>query len=521
MTVAKIFVLLSFLACTCKGSKVLVVFPVTSRSHSTLGNSIVNILLDAGHQVNYVTPFPLKTNHTRLTCTDISSVLQELPDSVRLNLAEISKTKGSHWVLPMGYMFASQALRHPAVQTLLNDTSKSFDVIVAEWLYSGLLAPLAAVYGCPLVWYASSDVSWQSLRMVHEASSPAYSVDPQSLRLPILPFTTGEKVHQLMLQVYLNAWIYYFTNYVELPAYREIYAGPLQLRGKTLPEYESLVYNASFLLINSHPPLGQNIPLPRNAKYVGGHHISLTRKPLPKDLQKLLDESKKGVIYFSLGSIIQGKDLPENMKRELIEYFGQLEQTVLWKIEEQLADLPQNIHILDWAPQDSILEHPNTVLFITHGGLMSVTEATHHGVPIIGIPMFGDQFVCVDLVTHRGCGIRVDFNNEMPSKIREAVNEILGNQSYSINAKHASSLFRRRPASPQKELLHWVELVADTRGAAFLRSPAVDISTWKKLNLDILLVILLLVWFLSKVIKVIKAHLGDQNTRENLEKKNE
>ncbi|CAG5010942.1 unnamed protein product [Parnassius apollo] len=521
MAISKIFLLLSFLSFTCKGSNVLVVFPVTSRSHSNLGDSIVNILLDAGHQVNYVTPFPLKTNHTRLICTDISSVLKESPDTARPNLEHLSQPKGSHFVLPMGKLFASQALRHPAVQTLLNDTSKTFDVIIADWLYSGLHAPLAAVYGCPLIWYSSSDINWQSLRMVHEASSPAYSVDAQTRRVPTLPFTIGEKAHQLMLQVYLSAWIYYFTNYVDEPAYREIYAGPLQLRGKTLPEYESLVYNASLLLINSHPPLGQNIPLPRNAKYVGGHHISLTRKPLPKDLKKLLDESKKGVIYFGLGSIIQGKDLPENVKRELIEFFGQLEQTVLWKIEEQLADLPQNVHILDWAPQDSILEHPNTVLFITHGGLLSVTEATHHGVPIIGIPIFGDQFVNVDLATRSGCGIRVDFNNELPSKIRKAVNEILSNQSYSINAKHASSLFRRRPASPQKELLHWIELVADTRGAAFLRSPAVDISTWKKLNLDILLVIVLLVWFLLKVMKVIKAHLGDQNTGENLVKKNE
>ncbi|CAK1582396.1 unnamed protein product [Parnassius mnemosyne] len=521
MTVSKIFLLLSFFACTCKGSNVLVFFPVPSRSHSSLGNSIVNILLDAGHQVTCVTPFPLKTNHTRLTYTDISSVVQEATDSARINVAELSKPKGSHWVLPMGYNFASQALRHPAVQTLLKDTSKTFDVIIAEWLYSGLLAPLAAVYGCPLIWYASSDVSWQSLRMVHEASSPAYSVDAQSLRVPALPFTIGDKAHQLILQVYLSAWIYYFTNYVELPAYREIYADPLQLRGKTLPEYESLVYNASFLLINSHPPLGQNIPLPRNAKYIGGHHIGLTRKPLPKDMKKLLDDSKKGVIYFSLGSILQGRDLPEHMKRELIEFFGQLEQTVLWKLEEQLAGLPQNVHILDWAPQDSILEHPNTVLFISHGGLMSVTEATHHGVPIIGIPMFGDQFVCVELVTHRGCGIRVDFNNELPSKIREAVNEILGNQSYSINAKHASTMFRRRLVSPQKELLHWVELVADTRGAAFLRSPAVDISTMQRLNLDILLVIVLLVWFLSKVIKVIRAHLGDLSATKNSVKKNE
>ncbi|CAH2074784.1 unnamed protein product, partial [Iphiclides podalirius] len=508
------FILFLVYSCvnTSKGSHVLVVFPVPGKSHSILGNSIVNILLDAGHQVTYVTPFPLETNNTKLKNADISSILFDMSDNERLNIEKMAgNQKPSHWILHVGSMFAAKALRHSAVQEILNDPRSAFDVVIAEWFYSGLLAPLAAVYECPLIWYSSGDVSWQSLRMVHEASSPAYSVDLQSSAAPAAPFTSGDKIRQLMLQVYLSGWIFYLTNYVEKPEYRKIFSAPLLLRGRPVADYESIAYNASLLLINSHPPLGQNVPLPRSAKYIGGHHLSSTPRPLPLDLKRLLDESTQGVVYFSMGSNLKARDLPESMKRELLTMFGMLEQTVLWKLEEDLEDVPSNVHILEWAPQESILTHENLILVISHGGLLTITEATHHGVPMIGIPIYGDQFVNVDLVVQRGCGLRVDYSNDLPNKIREAVDEIISNSSYRFNAKSVSSVFRRRLASPQKELLHWVELVIYTRGAEFLRSPALSIPTLQRLHFDVLLLIVSLLWFLSKVVNVIKAHFNQED----------
>lgn len=56
-----------------------------------------------------------------------------------------------------------------------------------------------------------------------------------------------------------------------------------------------------------------------------------------------------------MGSNLKSKDLPEVIKNEILEVFGSLKQTVLWKFEEKMANLPKNVHILDWAPQQSIL----------------------------------------------------------------------------------------------------------------------------------------------------------------------
>lgn len=41
----------------------------------------------------------------------------------------------------------------------------------------------------------------------------------------------------------------------------------------------------------------------------------------------------------------------------------------------------------------TLVAHKNTKLFITHSGLMSSQEAIYHGVPMLGIPIFADQFM--------------------------------------------------------------------------------------------------------------------------------
>lgn len=52
---------------------------------------------------------------------------------------------------------------------------------------------------------------------------------------------------------------------------------------------------------------------------------------------------------------MQSKTLPMTLKKDLLKTFGELKQTVIWKFEELLPDLPSNVHIVQWAPQQSIL----------------------------------------------------------------------------------------------------------------------------------------------------------------------
>lgn len=84
--------------------------------------------------------------------------------------------------------------------------------------------------------------------------------------------------------------------------------------------------------------------------------IIITRKKiLFQDLQTLMDNATNGVIYFSMGSTWRSKDLPSSVKKGLVKMFGKLKQTVIWKYEEDLPNLPKNLKIVHWAPQQSLL----------------------------------------------------------------------------------------------------------------------------------------------------------------------
>lgn len=74
-----------------------------------------------------------------------------------------------------------------------------------------------------------------------------------------------------------------------------------------------------------------------------------------------------------------------------------------------------------------ISAHRNLKVFITHGGLLSTTEAIYHGVPLIGIPIFGDQQMNIAQAIHMGYCVTVPYKELTEDKLTDAVNEILSN----------------------------------------------------------------------------------------------
>lgn len=72
-------------------------------------------------------------------------------------------------------------------------------------------------------------------------------------------------------------------------------------------------------------------------------------------MQTFLDESKNGVIYFSLGTNVKGHDLEENVKSDILRVFSELPYNILWKIDWDAKDVPKNVRIEKWVPQQDIL----------------------------------------------------------------------------------------------------------------------------------------------------------------------
>lgn len=71
--------------------------------------------------------------------------------------------------------------------------------------------------------------------------------------------------------------------------------------------------------------------------------------------------------------------------------------------------------------------HPNMVLFITHGGLLSLLEVSQAGVPVVGIPFFADQPMDVSFYVARGVGVELEFISLSDESISSAINTVLNN----------------------------------------------------------------------------------------------
>ncbi|CAG7724086.1 unnamed protein product [Allacma fusca] len=183
----------------------------------------------------------------------------------------------------------------------------------------------------------------------------------------------------------------------------------------------------------------------------------LPSKPLPKDLDEFLSGAKDGFIYFSMGSVVQSKSFPEHLRKQILDVFSKLKQRVLWKFEAQFDDLPPNVKVSKWLPQQDILGHPNIKMFITHGGAMSTQEGIYHGVPLVAIPVFADQNANARLASMKGYAVVLELLDLDGPMLEGAINKILADPTYAQKAKEISVYFRDQPIKPLEKAVYWAE----------------------------------------------------------------
>jgi len=106
--------------------------------------------------------------------------------------------------------------------------------------------------------------------------------------------------------------------------------------------------------------------------------------------------------------------------------------TVFTEITSNLSDIMQyNIIIYNIISiRYNILEHPNIKAFITHGGYLSTLEAMIHSVPMIGIPLFGDQFENINNYVDKNVAVKLDISKITEKDMDTALNAILYDPRY-------------------------------------------------------------------------------------------
>ncbi|VVC25654.1 UDP-glucuronosyl/UDP-glucosyltransferase [Cinara cedri] len=480
-------------------ANILAITPIAAASHWNVMSSVLDVLVNRGHKITVVSPFPRKTPHENYTTIDVSKLVPfaiASPWDTVINVYKPS-TMCIKFLNTCQQHMCHTAFGHPDLQNALR--TRAYDLVITELLASRCDSYLASQLGIPHVAFVSSQMLTWYQDSFDNPSNPAYITTLNS------PYPKPETFVQRFWNVIDYVRVYSYFKYVDVMAT----AIGRQYFGKNQPDVETIIRNISVVFLNTHSSFDLHKPLAANFKEIGGIHLK-PAKPLPADLQEFIESAEHGVIYFNLGSVVRMEDMPIDLQNGIKEGFAGLPQKILWKLESNstLYNQPKNVYTRKWYPQYDVIRHPNVKLFITHGGNSGVIEAISAGIPVLGIPIFFDQPRNLELFEHWGSGLWEDYSNFTKESFVGKIKKILGDPRFKENAVKLSNRFHDRPISPQETVAYWTEYVLRHNGAHHLKSQAINTNWFEYFSLDFLVLVSVLttslLYFLYNIMSIVK-----------------
>ncbi|XP_035768837.1 UDP-glucuronosyltransferase 1A8-like [Neolamprologus brichardi] len=174
-----------------------------------------------------------------------------------------------------------------------------------------------------------------------------------------------------------------------------------------------------------------------NIVLVGGINCNV-KHPLPPDLDSWVS-GEHGFVVFTLGSKVS--DLPEEITFVFLEAFRQIPQKVIWRYTGKVPDnVPENVKMMKWVPQNDLLAHPGARAFITHAGSHGLFEGLCHAVPMLMVPLNGDQPDNAARMASRGVGIVLNILDINTETLLKGLKEVINDSRYKENVKKLSDL---------------------------------------------------------------------------------
>ncbi|KAM6982720.1 UDP-glucuronosyltransferase 2A2-like [Tautogolabrus adspersus] len=282
--------------------------------------------------------------------------------------------------------------------------------------------------------------------------------------------------------IFLHSILVYMYHYVSNPPYQAVcdrYFG-------TDVSAKSIMQGADIWLMRVDFTFDFPRPTMPNVVYIGGFQ-GKPSKPLPADLEEFVQSSgEHGVVIMTLGTLLG--DLGPELSEIIASAFANLPQKVVWRhVGERPATLGNNTMLVKWLPQNDLLGHPKTKVFVTHGGTNGIYEAIFHGVPILGIPLIFDQFDNIVRMKAQGAAEMVEATTLDVESLTSALKNILNPEKpYQQNMLKLSQLHRDKPIKPIDNAVFWTEYVMRHKGAAHLRTESYKLPWYVYHNLDVM-----------------------------------
>ncbi|KXN68641.1 glycosyltransferase family 1 protein [Conidiobolus coronatus NRRL 28638] len=360
-----------------------------TRSHAKYLFEIIEVLARRGHSISYLcSENTLKfskgynTSHIIMSDKDLgASGIEMKPftrNSRRIAIEKIIETQANIYHQSFGLYEIYYKEKRP-------------DLIICDWASPSCIDS-AAKFSIPMI------IGYQSLYFTEKKPYLTTSDGLESTTIENYSFL--ERFYHGAIQPIRNL-IRYYSALIELKRARLENGVPATIK---LIQFTNMGLGIANSYIGFENPraLASNL-------YPIGPISPETLPSLSDDLQPFFDSHKK-ILYIAFGSLVRFKnDISTNM----LEHFQRLLNDgwidgIVWggmantntsefpktytvdNIEYSTEPILDGTHeqfkLLKWAPQDAILNHSHTKLFITHGGLDSIYESIQSGTPMLTIP---------------------------------------------------------------------------------------------------------------------------------------
>uniref|UniRef100_A0A1L8E197 Putative udp-glucoronosyl and udp-glucosyl transferase n=1 Tax=Nyssomyia neivai TaxID=330878 RepID=A0A1L8E197_9DIPT len=481
-------------------ANILVLEGLPSPSHHVLFSVVNKALVARGHNVTAISADIDKNPTSNLTYLHLDKVYEILYGGSDVNLVDIGKVNPWATIAVLTYYtlkaFDGILISSGYKKLLDYPDDFKFDLVIYDFIGGPTLLGFHHKFGTPpLIGLTGYNAVSQTSPLLGSPYHPAYVAHHCRLE--------ENKCFLKRVENYLLHWAdYLIRKYYFLS---KIKAG-LSTDFPDLPSLAQLEETAQLALINNHPLFEAAEPKLPGVIGVAGLQIQ-DPKPLPDDLAKLASE--RAFVFFSLGTNVQPEMLGEDRLQHIVEAIRELKQfTFFWKVKGKLEmEIPANLVIRSWFPQSDLLAHPNAKLFISHCGLLSTHESTWRGVPMLGVPIFLDQFMNIAQSVKSGMALEYDIRNVSKETFKAAILELITNPVYKKNAMIRSRLFRDQPEKPLDRALWWIEYILRNPDENIFKSEASKINIIQRQDVDVvaflLSIFLVIVYTFCKLIGAI------------------
>ncbi|XP_045475114.1 UDP-glycosyltransferase UGT4-like isoform X3 [Harmonia axyridis] len=476
-----------------KCAEILVAIPTPFYSHQATFRPLWRELAKRGHRITLITTDPMEENEniTQIDYSYIYEYKKELEKALTGTTNILGMIKGFASTSSTGDKIMTYQMTHPDLLKLYKE-KKHFDLLFVE-LIMPIFVSLSHKFNCPFIGLNTMDAPVGVHASVGNAINPAM--------YPFADFGFGDKLSFVERVKSVGFVVAYFVVLKPFLG-RKVNGLFKEYVGDNVPDVQELERNVSAIFVNANPLFFPSRPItPVTINLGGGLHIS-EPKPLPKDLQKYLDESKDGCIYVSFGTTVNSAYLSAEQKEVLTSVFKDMApMRILWKFDEvDIANKPKNVEIRTWVPQQDVLRHPNVKAFITQGGLQSMEEAIDSAVPMLGMPFYGDQNNNVNKMETKKFGLKLLPTEMNKESLKAALKELLENPIYKKNIDKLSAISKDQPMKGLEKAVWWTEYVL-RHGTQHLRSPSADIPLYQYYFLDVIAVVSVCAYVFYKLMK--------------------